>query len=116
MGLFNYIKRAIKPARQSEVEQPDKHPQRSNVLAKVEMYSTPMCPYCIRAKALLNQKGVSFEDTNVMINPAKRQEMMQRSGGRTVPQIFINGKSIGGCDEMFDLESYGELDEMLNTK
>jgi len=82
-------------------------------VAKIEMYSTPMCPYCIRAKALLAEKGLAFKDFNVMINPGLRQEMEQRSGRRTVPQIFIDGQSIGGCDELFDLEALRELDAML---
>lgn len=82
-------------------------------MAKIEMYSTPMCPYCIRAKALLAEKGLAFKDFNVMINPGLRQEMEQRSGRRTVPQIFIDGQSIGGCDELFDLEALRELDAML---
>ena len=91
-------------------------PQRSLTLPQVEMYSTPTCPFCIRAKALLNQKGVSFVDVNVRDHPGKRKEMQERSGGHTVPQIFISGKPIGGCDEMFDLLNAGKLDQMLGLK
>ncbi|MBL4693032.1 MAG: glutaredoxin 3, partial [Magnetovibrio sp.] len=82
-----------------------------------EMYSTPICPYCMRAKSLLQHKGLSYTDINVMTDPKKRAEMVQRSGGgRTVPQIFIDGKPIGGCDEMFGLEADGELDVLLGFK
>jgi len=112
MGIYNYIKTKFKTAQKPPFEQD----QRRTTLAKVEMYSTPICPYCLRAKALLNQKGVAYRDINVMINPAKRQEMTQRSGGRTVPQIFIDDKAIGGCDEMFDLDYDGELDTLLGLK
>ena len=89
------------------------NPRWSESLVKVEMYSTPVCPYCVRAKALLNKKGVPFKEINVMVNPAKRQEMMKRANKHTVPQIFIDGKPIGGCDEMFELDFDGDLDEML---
>ena len=82
-------------------------------MAKVEMYSTPVCPYCVRAKALLDKKGVAYTDVNVMMNGAKRKEMEKRSGARTVPQIFINDKAIGGCDELFELDFDGDLDKML---
>jgi len=112
MGLYNYIKARLKTAQKPPFEQT----HRSTTLAKVEMYSTPICPYCLRAKALLNQKGVTYSDINVMVNPDKRQEMTQRSGGRTVPQIFIDGNAIGGCDEMFDLDYDGELDALLGLK
>lgn len=82
-------------------------------MAKVEMYSTPVCPYCVRAKALLDKKGVAYADVNVMMNGAKRKEMEKRSGARTVPQIFINDKAIGGCDELFELDFDGDLNKML---
>ncbi|MBF0248200.1 MAG: glutaredoxin 3 [Alphaproteobacteria bacterium] len=82
-------------------------------MAKVEIYSTPVCPYCVRAKALLDKKGVKYEDVNVMGNREKRKEMEQRSGGHTVPQIFIDGEPIGGCDDLYELDFDGELDQLL---
>ncbi len=83
-------------------------------MAQVIMYSTAFCPFCMRAKALLKEKGIDFEDIDVMFDPAKRAEMMERSdGGRTVPQIFIDGEPIGGFDELYDLDRQGRLDDML---
>lgn len=80
----------------------------------VEIYTTPICGYCAMAKRLLTQKGVAFTEIDVMRDPAKRQEMTQRSkGGRTVPQIFIGGEPIGGCDDLQALERAGKLDAML---
>ncbi|MBL4874225.1 MAG: glutaredoxin 3 [Rhodobacteraceae bacterium] len=80
----------------------------------VEIYTTPICGYCTAAKRLLSNKGVEFTEYNVMTSPEKRTEMTQRSnGGRTVPQIFIDGKAIGGCDELFGLEGDNVLDKML---
>lgn len=80
----------------------------------VEIYTTRLCGFCVAAKRLLNQKGVKFVETDVMMNPSKRAEMVQRSkGGRTVPQIFIGGKHVGGCDELYALERQGKLDAML---
>jgi glutaredoxin 3 len=80
----------------------------------VEIYTTPICGYCVAAKRLLNKKGVEYTEHNVMMKPALRAEMTQRSnGGRTVPQIFIDGKPIGGCDELFVLEGDDVLDKML---
>jgi GrxC family glutaredoxin len=83
-------------------------------MAEVLMYSTAFCPFCLRAKALLQEKGVEFEEIDVMFDPAKRAEMVERSGGgRTVPQIFIDGVPIGGFDELYDLERQGRLNDML---
>ncbi|MDX1804253.1 MAG: glutaredoxin 3 [Alcanivorax sp.] len=82
-------------------------------MAKVEMYSTAWCPFCVRAKQLLKSKAVAFVDTDVDREPQKRAEMMQRGGGRTVPQIFINDQPVGGCDELYALERSGELDRLL---
>ena len=80
----------------------------------VEIYTTPICGYCTAAKRLLNKKGVEYTEYNVMLKPALRAEMTQRSnGGRTVPQIFIDGKPIGGCDELFGLEGDDVLDKLL---
>ncbi|EKF75408.1 glutaredoxin [Alcanivorax hongdengensis A-11-3] len=82
-------------------------------MAKIEMYSTAWCPFCVRAKQLLKSKSVAFEDTDVDREPQKRAEMMQRGGGRTVPQIFIDDQPVGGCDELYALERSGELDRLL---
>lgn len=84
-------------------------------MADVEIYTTPVCPYCIRAKALLDRKGVVYKEVNVMMNSGKRQEMQQRSGGHTVPQILIDGKAIGGCDDLFELDFDGDLNDMLGV-
>lgn len=83
-------------------------------MQRVEIYSTPWCPYCIAAKRLLERKGVSYEDTDVSGNAELRQEMMRRANGRhTVPQIFIGGKHVGGSDDLHALERSGKLDPML---
>jgi len=82
-------------------------------VATVEIYTTPICPYCVRAKALLDRKGVKYKEVDVMRDPSKRQEMQKRSGGHTVPQIFNNDKAIGGCDDLFELDFDGDLNTML---
>jgi len=83
-------------------------------MAKVEMYTKMGCPFCIRAKSLLKQKGVDVIDIPAAMNKAKRAEMNERSGGRnTFPQIFIDGKHVGGCDDLFALENKGALDGLL---
>lgn len=83
-------------------------------MAKVEVYSTSYCPYCMRAKALLKSKGVEFEEIDVTDDPEARAKMVELAGGRrTVPEIFINGEIIGGCDELYELEQTGELDLLL---
>ncbi|MEM8871931.1 MAG: glutaredoxin 3 [Pseudomonadota bacterium] len=80
----------------------------------VELYTTPICGYCVAAKRLLESKGVSFSEFNVMLDSSKRTEMTQRSnGGRTVPQIFIGDQHIGGFDDMNALERAGKLDALL---
>ena len=84
-------------------------------MAKVELYTTAWCPFCVRAKQLLNSKNVAFEVTDVDREPQQRAVMMQRGGARTVPQIFINDHAIGGCDERFALERAGELDALLGA-
>jgi glutaredoxin 3 len=84
-------------------------------MAMVEIYTTPICGFCHRAKQLLSQKGVKFSEINVMMNSGKREEMVKRSnGGSTVPQIFIGDKHVGGCDDLFDLEYDGNLDKLLS--
>ncbi|PPB82625.1 glutaredoxin 3 [Albidovulum inexpectatum] len=83
-------------------------------MPRVEIYSTPWCPYCIAAKRLLQKKGVSFEDVDVSRASELRQEMMRRANGRhTVPQIFINGRHVGGSDDLHALERAGKLDALL---
>jgi glutaredoxin 3 len=83
-------------------------------MPNVRIYTTPICPYCARAKHLLEKKGVGFEEIDVYMDSKARAEMMQRSGGRrTVPQIFIGERHIGGCDELHELERAGELDPLL---
>jgi len=81
---------------------------------QVTIYTKPYCPFCIRALELLQAKGVAFDEIEAAFDPAKRQEMIQRAGGRaTFPQIFIRGQHIGGCDEMMALERAGKLDPLL---
>lgn len=77
------------------------------------MYGTSSCPYCMAARMLFKKKNVEFEDISVAGNPQLRQEMEQRSGGRTVPQIFIDGKPLGGFDDIDALDRDGKLDELL---
>jgi glutaredoxin 3 len=83
-------------------------------MARVEIYTTQVCPFCVRAKALLKRKGVEFEEIDVTDDAALRERMVELAGGRrTVPEIFINGKIIGGFDELNALERKGQLDELL---
>ncbi|MBW6416281.1 glutaredoxin 3 [Celeribacter sp. PS-C1] len=80
----------------------------------VTLYTTPICPYCIAAKRLLDSKGITYTDIDVMRDPARRQEMMEKANGRhTVPQIFIGDTHVGGCDELHALERAGKLDPLL---
>ena len=83
--------------------------------SRITIFTTPYCPYCHAAKALLKRKGVLFEEIDVQ-DPGERQRMMLRSNGRrTVPQIFIDDKHVGGSDELHDLDRRGRLDPMLVT-
>ena len=82
-------------------------------MAKVEIYTTPFCGFCARAKSLLDKKGAAYEEMDVMMDEKKRAEMRERSKRSTVPQIFINGQHIGGSDELAALEQAGKLDPML---
>jgi glutaredoxin 3 len=83
-------------------------------VAKVQLYTTTYCPFCTRAKALLKGKGVAFEEIDVTDDDELRHKMVELAGGRrTVPEIFINGKIIGGYDELRALEGKGELDALL---
>ncbi|MFB9886158.1 glutaredoxin 3 [Balneatrix alpica] len=80
----------------------------------VEIYTTQYCPYCIRAKQLLQAKGVDYQEIDVGREPGLRQAMMQRAQGRhTVPQIFIGTTHVGGCDDLYALERAGKLDPLL---
>lgn len=83
-------------------------------MSRIEMYVKTTCPYCIRAKRLLDSKGVEYETYVLDFGGEKRQEMIQRANGRTtVPQIFIDGQHIGGCDDLFALEYEGKLEQLL---
>ena len=80
----------------------------------VEIYTTPLCGFCHAAKRLLTKKGVAYKETDVSTDPALRAKMMERAGGRrTVPQIFIGGAHVGGCDDLHALDADGKLDPML---
>ena len=85
-------------------------------MSKVLMYSTEVCPYCVRAEALLKRKGVSeIEKIRVDLDPERRLEMMERTGRRTVPQIFIGDRHVGGFDDLAALDHAGELDPLLKS-
>jgi len=83
------------------------------MMAKVEIYTTPFCGYCARAKNLLDDKGVPYDEMDVMMDDKKRNEMRARAKRTTVPQIFINGQHIGGSDELSELDAAGKLDALL---
>jgi glutaredoxin 3 len=84
---------------------------------KIEVYSGDYCPYCVRAKSLLNQRNLEFVEYDVQNHPEKRVEMSKRTnGGRSIPQIFINDKHVGGCDELYALDKKGKLDDWLADK
>jgi glutaredoxin 3 len=83
-------------------------------MADIEIYTQDFCPYCVRAKALLQQKGVGFKEIDAPGGSAARAQARERSGGKTsVPQIFIDGKPVGGCDDLYALERAGRLDALL---
>lgn len=83
-------------------------------MAKIEIYTKAFCPYCHRAKALLDSKGVEYEEIDITMGGPRRPEMIQRANGRTtVPQIFIDGKHIGGSDDLAALDHQGGLDPLL---
>ena len=82
-------------------------------MPKVTMYSTRFCPYCVRARKLLEKKGVEFTDIRVDSEPQLRAQMISRAGSSSVPQIFIDEEHVGGCDELYELEFDGLLDEKL---
>jgi len=83
---------------------------------KIEIYTTPICPYCHAAKDLLQNKGVAFDEINLNQQPQLRDTMVARAqGGTTVPQIFIDGTHIGGCDDIYALDAKGALDPLLGS-
>ncbi|MCR9222085.1 MAG: glutaredoxin 3 [Alphaproteobacteria bacterium] len=85
-------------------------------MAHVEVYARPMCGFCFKAKKLLAKKSVDFVEYDIWEEAGRKDEMVERSGGATtVPQIFIDGRPIGGCDELMTLEARGELDKLLET-
>ena len=84
---------------------------------KIIMYSTAVCPYCVRAEQLLNSRGVTdIEKVRVDLDPARREEMMQKTGRRTVPQIYIGERHVGGCDELYALDRAGKLESLLRSE
>lgn len=84
-------------------------------MADVTIYTKAYCPYCVRAVALLNSKGVQFREFRIDAQPELRPQMIEKAGGRsTVPQIFINDQHIGGCDDLVALDAAGKLDPLLN--
>ncbi len=82
-------------------------------MAKVVIYTTPICPYCVRAKALLRSKQVEFEEIDLSRDPRLQDEVRRRSGRRTVPQIFIDDQAVGGYDDIRELDQEGKLDPLL---
>ncbi|MFG6429220.1 glutaredoxin 3 [Roseateles sp. LYH14W] len=85
-------------------------------MAQVKMYTTQVCPFCIRAKMLLKQRGVQqIEEVRIDLDPAERQAMMDRTGRRTVPQIFIGDTHVGGCDDLIALDQRGGLAPLLQA-
>ncbi|MDB3873463.1 glutaredoxin 3 [Pelagibacteraceae bacterium] len=85
-------------------------------MVNIDIYTTPYCPFCIRAKKLLANKKVEFNEIDLSENPDKFEEMLSKSNGaRTVPQIFVNGEHIGDCDHIHDLDQKGELDKILKV-
>ncbi|MDH3230722.1 MAG: glutaredoxin 3 [Alphaproteobacteria bacterium] len=86
-------------------------------MAKVEIYTSPWCGYCHSAKRLLDKKGVTYIEYDVTMDRAKRTEMLERAaGGQTVPQIFIDDRPVGGCDELFELDFDDKLDPLLGVE
>jgi glutaredoxin 3 len=85
------------------------------MMSQVTIYTKAYCPYCVRAKSVLDNKGVSYQEVRIDEQPELRPQMIERAGGRsTVPQIFIGTRHIGGCDDMLALDASGQLDPLLN--
>jgi glutaredoxin 3 len=92
------------------------HLKRIKALPKIEVYTKFLCPYCTRAKSLLRGKGVAFEEIDITMCSTRRREMIERADGRsTVPQIFIDGRHIGGSDDLAALDAAGGLEPLLAT-
>ena len=86
-------------------------------MANIEIYTTPFCGFCYQAKSLLNDKGVDYIEVDIISQPKRHSEMIERAGGlQTVPQIFIDNRHIGGCDELYELEAKDKLDSILDVK
>lgn len=85
-------------------------------MATVIMYSTGYCPFCTRARELLDKKEVNYQEIRIDEDPSKKPEMIAKSGRHTVPQIFINGQPVGGCDDLYALENKGQLDQLLQKE
>jgi glutaredoxin 3 len=102
-----------KALRNAIYERPERTPGSAFAMAKVEIYTTQLCGYCHAAKRLLAQRGADFVEIDVMCDQERRAEMVQRAGRRTVPQIFIDGKHIGGCDDLHALDRKGGLAPLL---
>ena len=86
-------------------------------MANIEIYTSPFCGFCYRAKSLLNDKDVDYIEVDIISQPKRRSEMIRRAGGlQTVPQIFIDNQHIGGCDELYELEAKDKLDFILDVK
>jgi glutaredoxin 3 len=86
-------------------------------MSKIRIYTTPICPYCVRAKSLLKKKGAEYEEIDVFMDNHARAEMeAQANGRRSVPQIFIGEKHVGGCDDLYALDRAGELDPLLHQQ
>lgn len=95
---------------------PDLAKEERKTMATIEIYTTTVCPYCIKAKRLLDAKDLDYTEINVTGDDEARMALVEKSGGRrTVPQIFIDGKPIGGFDDMYALEQSGELDKLLSA-
>lgn len=83
-------------------------------MANIEIYTTPFCPFCVRAKHLLKSKGVDFKEVDVMMSASKRRKMSEMAGGATsVPQIFVDGEHIGDCDGIHAMDARGQLDPVI---
>jgi glutaredoxin 3 len=91
------------------------HYQKNNefFMPKITIYTTGYCPYCVRAKALLDRKGAKYEEINVEVEAIREQMIQKTKGRRTVPQIFIGDFHVGGCDDLYELDRQGKLDERL---
>ena len=86
-------------------------------MANIEIYTSPFCGFCYQAKSLLNDKGVDYIEVDIISQPKRHSEMIERAGGlQTVPQIFIDNQHIGGCDELYELEAKDKLNSILNVK